>query len=168
MIIYHGGTEEIQKPDIEHSKTYLDFGKGFYTTSFKEQAERWAVRKSMRSGKNEPVVSVYDLQEQFEGYSVLEFRDVVDDEAWLDFVCDCRNGKDDFKEYDIIIGNVANDDVFKTVDMYFRGVWDKQRTLQELKYYKKNNQIAFISQKAIDGLLEFKESYVARTENDKA
>ena len=54
------------------------------------------------------------------------------------------------KKYDIIIGGVANDDVFKSVDMYHRGIWDKKRTLQELKYFKKNNQIAFIDQKALD------------------
>ena len=75
------------------------------------------------------------------------------------FVCDCRDGKEDYKKYDIIIGGVANDDVFKSVDMYHRGIWDKQRTLQELKYFRKNNQIAFINQKAIDDLLVFNSSY---------
>lgn len=37
---------------------------------------------------------------------------------WLDFVCVCRRGEPLNKEYDIVIGNVANDDVFKTVDMF--------------------------------------------------
>lgn len=43
--------------------------------------------------------------------------------------------------------------------VYHRGAWDKQRTLQELKYFRKNNQIAFIKQKAIDDLLVFNSSY---------
>lgn len=159
MIVYHGGIIEIKKPDIEHSKQYLDFGKGFYTTSFKEQAERWAVRKSMRLENGRPIVNVYDFRESFDGLNVFKFRDPEDDESWLDFVCDCRNGKTDYLRYDIIIGSVANDDVFKTVDMYHRGLWDRQKTLQELRYYKKNNQIAFISQKAIDSLLKFQRSY---------
>ena len=42
----------------------------------------------------------------------------------------------------MIIENVANDDVFKTVDMYFRGLWDKNRTIEELRYYKMNDQIS--------------------------
>ena len=42
-----------------------------------------------------------------------------------------RNGQSLNKEYDIIIGNVADDDVFKTVDMYFRGLWDKEKVLRE-------------------------------------
>ena len=160
MTVYHGGIVEIKSPDVEHSKRYLDFGKGFYVTSYSRQAERWAIRKSMRSGKGRPVVNVYELKDDFAGYQVLEFRDPEDDEKWLDFVCDCRDGREDYRNYDIIIGGVADDDVFKSVDMYHRGIWDKQRTLQELKYFKKNNQIAFISQKAINDLLGYKSSYV--------
>ncbi len=37
-----------KKPDVIHSKKYLDFGKGFYITTFEDQAKRWAVRKGMR------------------------------------------------------------------------------------------------------------------------
>lgn len=101
----------------------------------------------------------YELKDDFTGYRVLEFRDPEDDEKWLDFVCNSRDGKEDYRNYDIIIGGVANDDVFKSVDMYHRGVWDKARTLQELKYFRRNNQIAFISQIAIDDLLKFNSAY---------
>ena len=62
---------------------------------------------------------------------------------------------------------MANDDVFKSVDMYHRGVWDKQRTLQELKYFRKNNQIAFINQKAIDDLPVLQSLYEVRKEIQK-
>lgn len=159
MTVYHGSTLEIQKPDVIHSKTYLDFGKGFYVTTFLGQAERWALRKSMRLEKGTPIVNVYDLADDLQGYHVRTFRDPQDDEEWIDFVCDCRDGKTEYRRYDIIIGSVADDDVFKSVDMYHRGIWDKQRTLQELKNYKKNNQIALISQAAVDHLLMFKYSY---------
>ena len=47
MIVYHGTTEEIKKPDVKHSKKYLDFGEGFYLTTYEEQARRWAVRKAI-------------------------------------------------------------------------------------------------------------------------
>lgn len=29
MILFHGTTEIIEKPDVSFSKSYLDFGKGF-------------------------------------------------------------------------------------------------------------------------------------------
>ncbi len=79
-----------------------------------------------------------------------------EDENWLDFVCACRNGESLNSKYDLIIGNVANDDVFKTVDMYFKGIWDKKRTIEELRYYKMNNQYCFTNQKTLDDFLTFK------------
>ena len=54
------------------------------------------------------------------------------------------------KNYDVIIGSVANDDVFKTVDMYFRGLWDKEKALEELRYYKTNNQICIVNHKVLE------------------
>ena len=83
-----------------------------------------------------------------------------ENEKWLDFVCACRKGQPLNKEYDIIIGNVADDDVFKTVDMYFRGLWDKEKVLGELRYYKMNNQICIVKQEALDCLLTFQKAYV--------
>ena len=40
MILYHGSTEIVDKLEIRESKTYLDFGMGFYTTTSFEQAQR--------------------------------------------------------------------------------------------------------------------------------
>ena len=56
-------------------------------------------------------------------------------------------------------GNVADDDVFKTVDMYFRGLWNKEKVLNELRYYKMNNQICIVKQQALDCLLTFQKAY---------
>ncbi|MBQ9633956.1 MAG: DUF3990 domain-containing protein [Schwartzia sp.] len=42
MIVYHGSTVVVRQPDVLHSYRRLDFGKGFYTTTVREQAERWA------------------------------------------------------------------------------------------------------------------------------
>lgn len=50
--------------------------------------------------------------------------------------------------------------------MFFRGFWDKKRTIEELKYYKKNDQIAFIKQSAIEKYLIFIKSYKVNG-NDK-
>ena len=122
MIVYHGSTEIIKSPDVVHSKKYLDFGRGFYITTFENQAKKWAVRKGMRQEKA-AIVNVYELAEEWDDFKVLSFE--KENEKWLDFVCACRKGQPLNKEYDIIIGNVADDDVFKTVDMYFRGLWEK-------------------------------------------
>lgn len=156
MIVYHGTTEVIENPDVKHSKKYLDFGKGFYLTTYEEQAKKWALRKALRQQKS-AVVNVYELKDDLEDVKILSFDN--ENEQWLDFVCACRKGDMINQDYDIIIGNVADDDVFKTVDMYFRGIWDKEKVLKELRYYKMNNQICIANQETLDNVLKFKEAY---------
>lgn len=43
--------------------------------------------------------------------------------------------------------------------MYFRGLWDKEKVLNELRYYKMNDQICIVNQRTLDEILEFKGSY---------
>lgn len=62
-------------------------------------------------------------------------------------------------QYDLIKGKVANDKVFRVVDMYHSGIWDKKRALEEIKVYPDYDQIAFISQKAINHLLRYESFY---------
>ena len=160
MIVYHGSTEIIKNPDVSHSKKYLDFGKGFYITTFENQAKKWAARKGMRQEKT-AIVNVYELSEKWDGFRVLSFE--KENEKWLDFVCGCRKGQPLNAEYDIVIGNVADDDVFKTVDMYFRGLWDKEKVLSELRYYKMYNQICIANQEILNKLITFKRSYEVKS-----
>ena len=156
MRIYHGTTEVIENPDVKHSKRYLDFGKGFYLTTYETQAQKWALRKAMRKN-TEAIVNIYELDENWESFRVLSFEE--ENDKWLDFVCACRKGEALNSDYDVIIGNVADDDVFKTVDMYFRGLWDKEKVLNELRYYKMNNQICIVNQETIDKLLTYVDYY---------
>lgn len=156
MIVYHGSTMVIKNPDVIHSKKFLDFGKGFYLTTFEKQAEKWANRKGNRQGKK-GIVNVYDFSEKISNYKVLSFEN--ENEAWLDFVCGCRRGENLNSSYDIVIGNVADDDVFKTVDLYFKGIWSKEKVLEELRYYKMNNQICITNQKCLEDVLTFSSAY---------
>ena len=41
MKVYHGSWMEIAEPDLKHSRTDVDLGKGFYTTPLREQAVNW-------------------------------------------------------------------------------------------------------------------------------
>lgn len=125
-------------------------------TSFEEQAKKWAVRKGMRQGKT-AIVNVYEMENNWEKYCVLSFE--KENEKRLEFVCACRKGESLNTNYDIIIGNVADDDVFKRVDMYFRGLWDKKKVLEELRYYKMNNQICIVNQETLEQVLAFRNSY---------
>lgn len=153
MIVYHGSSEIVKKPDTEHSLRPLDFGKGFYVTTVKAQAEKWARRKAAIFGTNKAIVNKYEMSDNFTSLNKKQFDDDLSE--WIDFVCDCRDGKDGYKAFDIILGKVANDKVFRVVDMYHQGIWSKERAIEEMKVYPNYDQIAFITQKAIDQLLTF-------------
>jgi hypothetical protein len=154
MIVYHGSIITVDSPDVQHSYRPLDFGKGFYVTSVREQAERWARRKAALLGSDKAIINAYEMKENTDGLKIKSFApDLMD---WIDFVCECRDGKTEYQKYDLIYGKVANDRVFRVVDMYHTGIWDKERALKEIKVYSTYDQIAFITQKAIDRLLVFK------------
>ena len=48
MKLYHGSTVEVRKPSLRYGRERTDFGKGFYTTTNPEQADRWAHIKQER------------------------------------------------------------------------------------------------------------------------
>ena len=42
VVVYHGGTEIVERPDCKRGRKNLDFGQGFYVTDIRRQAEDWA------------------------------------------------------------------------------------------------------------------------------
>lgn len=156
MIVYHGSTVVVRQPDVLHSYRRLDFGKGFYTTTVREQAERWARRKADILNADHAIVNLYQMSDDTGNMIIKTFDDDLMD--WIDFVCQCRDGGNEYQKFDVIIGKVANDKVYRVVDMYHTGIWDKPRVLQEIKVYPTYDQIAFVSQEAIDRLLIFDSS----------
>ena len=74
MIVYHGSSEVVRQPDIIHSYRALDFGKGFYVTTVKSQAERWARRKAVLTG-GRAIVNRYRMDEDMTGLRVKRFAD---------------------------------------------------------------------------------------------
>ena len=115
MLVYHGSSKEIQNPDLDYWRFNLDFGKGFYITTLREQAEKWAGRRAIVENKK-PIVNLYEFDADllvvlsFDGYT----------EEWLDFVVKNRAGVSEPHQYDAIYGNIANDDVATVVNDYMR------------------------------------------------
>ncbi len=61
MTLYHGSKTEVSHPDILHSRAKADFGAGFYTTPYYEQAKNWCRRFKRYS--ESAFVSVYEFDE---------------------------------------------------------------------------------------------------------
>lgn len=153
MILYHGSYLEIPQPDLAHSRANVDFGSGFYVTPIYEQAEKWCGR-FRRRGKD-GVVSRYRFEDGREAQlKVLKFDAYT--EEWLDFILSCRTGKDT-TDFDLVVGGVANDRVFNTVELFFDGLIDKTEAIRRLRYEKPNLQLCFRTEKAL-ALLAFEGS----------
>lgn len=154
MILYHGSTQVITEPSISFSRERLDFGQGFYTTPLKKQATDWAMRFK-RLG-NSAVLNTYQFDETlFSSYSTKEFYSY--NEEWLDFILANRTGKP-VKNYDIIIGGVANDRIFNTIELLLENLIDRKEALGRLIYEENNLQICFSNQEMIEKHLNFQES----------
>ena len=115
MKLYHSSNVVVEHPDTMHSRKYLDFGCGFYLTSLYEQAVRYAQRFKRRG--QQAWLNTYEFSLCDETQWNIKRFDAYD-EHWLDFVAQCRDGKD-VGNYDMIIGGIANDRVIITLDRYF-------------------------------------------------
>ena len=148
MILYHGSFVVVDKPDLLHSRPNVDFGKGFYVTPIYEQAEKWS-KRFKKLGKD-GIISSYKFDvSAYKTLKVLSFETYSED--WLNFILNCRKGKDT-TDYDLVIGGVANDKVFNTVELFFDGLIDKTEAIKRLQYEKPNLQISFRSNEALSYL----------------
>ncbi len=155
MIFYHGSYLEVAVLNLLHSRSNVDFGRGFYVTPLYEQAVKWCGKFKRRGKKG--VVSCYFFDESRErDLNILKF-DFYSDE-WLDFILNCRNGKDT-TNYDLVVGGIANDKVFNTVELYFDRLIDKSEAISRLRYEKPNQQACFRTEKALQ-MLHFERSEV--------
>lgn len=157
MILYHGSYLAVGKPDVSFSRDNVDFGRGFYTTPVLEQARNWAGRFIRANGHG--VLSLYEIDDGAlrNDASIMEFKSYS--EEWLDFIARCRFGER-VGDFDVVIGGVANDKVFNTLQLYFDGLIDKIESIKRLQYEKPNYQYCFRSQDVIDGYLKFKTAEV--------
>ena len=159
MILYHGSYKAIEKPDLSFSRLRTDFGKGFYLTPIKTQALSWSQRFLRDRGT--AVISFYDFLSKQEdklpsSIKVLKFDD--HNLEWLNFITACRLGKPADTDWELIIGGVANDKVFDTLQLYFDSLIKAEDAIGRLKYSKPNLQYCFKSQTIIDNYLKFTES----------
>ncbi len=155
MILYHGSNLQVDTPRLIEQNRFLDFGNGFYTTTNLEQAKSFAEKVAFRRG-GKPIVNVYEIADNINANLKIKAFDSPNEE-WLDFVSAHRNGTYNGEKYDLIIGAVANDDVYRTLQVYSTGLLTKSQALDALKVKKLYNQYVFASNEAL-ALLNFVEA----------
>ena len=153
MRLYHSSNTIVEHPDVLHSRNYLDFGRGFYLTSIHEQAVRYAQRFKRRG--QTAWLNVYELADSIDGWNIKTFDTY--DKQWLDFVAQCRDGKE-VGDYDMVIGGIANDRVILTLDRYFAGEISQEETLGLLRFEKPNIQYCIRNERMLNECIIYIES----------
>lgn len=151
MTLYHGSLEIVEKPAILEPNHTMDYGKGFYTTTSKDQADKWVIRKITAVNQPKGFTNIYSFDETvLDTLKVLKFDSP--DETWLDFVMNNRTDKNFTHDYDIVYGPVANDRVYAAFAFYEEEMLDKQGLIRELRAYKLADQLLFHTEKALNYL----------------
>ena len=158
MIVYHGGIQIIEHPIAAAGRARLDFGRGFYVTDIRSQAELWALRMQ-RIRVEDGVINVYEfnLEKAKKNFNYHHFEHY--DNEWLQFIVANRMGQSDIMQYDLIEGGVADDRVIDTIEAYMANLMPLDVALRELARHQPNNQLCISNQQAIDECLKFVESY---------
>jgi hypothetical protein len=151
IILYHGSNVEVSHPKILDKLRALDFGAGFYLTSSKNQAEKWAKTVTKRRKTGNPILNIYEFDKKlFENLKILKF-DTADGE-WLDFVVANRKDLAQGESYDLVIGPVANDSTLPVIDDYMDGRYTKQQAVERLMPQNLTDQYAFLTTDALNTL----------------
>lgn len=135
MNLYHGSNVRIKVIDLEKSKPFKDFGKGFYLSDNEIQAMDMAKFKSSILGST-PVVTGFEFDADGLNSSNLKTKrfETYSDE-WLDFIIANREGKE-VEKYDFVYGPIADDKVGFQLRRYKDELIDRDELLVRLKYMK--------------------------------
>ena len=146
QIYYHGSGVVVESPNLLKSREDIDFGVGFYLTTDKMMAKKWASSRA-NAIVNEYSVNIMNLNSYI--FSL--------DKEWLEFVRANRgygpNQKEiikQYKSYDVLIGPTADDKLFDTIQQYLDGYLSPFRTLKYLNIAGYSNQIVLKTAKSIE------------------
>lgn len=134
MLLYHGSYCEVKTPDLEKCADFKDFGKGFYLTSSKEQAEKF-INTSLKKAKAQGTIAEaqeYGVISTFQYHYSEDITDFIFRDAdadWLHCVVGHRKANtfpavvEEMKKYDVIVGKIADDATNVTILTYLVGAY---------------------------------------------
>lgn len=157
MILYHGSNIAIDVPELSKSKLYKDFGRGFYLSPDRRQAERLAEQRTLIMQSGEPTVSSFEFDEailQSDELNVKVFEEYS--EEWAEFVLMNRDVAvaQPCHNFDIVYGPIADDGVTFQLRRYKAGAITLKELVDELKYSRGITfQYYFGTQRALEKLI---------------
>lgn len=158
MTIIHGSTNIIKQPVYGAGNVANDYGRGFYCTENMELAKEWACSKNVDGFANfyeldTSGLSVLNLKE----YSILNWLAVLTRyRGYWQKNSIAEEAKDylqqhfyvDVDDYDVIIGNRADDSYFSFAQDFIMGAISVNQLERAMKLGKLGEQIVLKSKKA--------------------
>ena len=160
--IYHGSEKRIEHPLYGAGKPYNDYGLGFYCTESADMAKEWAVSLDRDGYANK-----YEIE--YEGLQILNLSDerycIL---HWLAILLENREfdvpsalafeAKEyilqhfllDYKQYDVIIGDRADDSYFSFAQDFINGTISYRQLTNAMYLGKLGQQIVLKSKKAFE------------------
>ena len=153
MILYHGSNQNFTEVDLSKSKDRRDFGKGFYTTTIKEQALQWGYNMFNRFSGDGIFLYKFDFLPSFDLLSK-QFPKITNE--WFDFILSNRTLGGLQHNFDFVQGPVANDRIVLTITGFIDGIYTREEAMRRLRYSKTNDQVSLHTEKAVS-LLNLRE-----------
>ena len=145
--LFHGTDKKSKKQITKHgiklhvNRGNQDFGDGFYLTSNKGRAK----------ARGDGSVLAYELNEQ--GLNIKMYRDISDE--WENEIFEQRvNGNDISKEYDVVVGPIADAKIGYLIELLARGEITREDFRIAITQGKISEevQVAIKTKKAVDHL----------------
>ncbi|MDE6795831.1 MAG: DUF3990 domain-containing protein [Muribaculaceae bacterium] len=135
MILYHGSNIKITEINLDKSKPFKDFGKGFYLSDVELQAQEMAQFKALILG-GEPIVTKFEFDyDRLMSSNLKRKRFDTYSNEWLDFIIANREGNK-VEEFDFVYGPIADDKVGLQLRKFKDESITKTELLERLKYLK--------------------------------
>lgn len=184
--IFHGSEFVIEKPIYGKGATTNDYGPGFYCTENPELAKEWACAKNRNGYVNQYELCFTDLRIlnlNDPEYSVLNWLAILAaNRTYWQKGSIAEEAKKyladhflvDTSDYDIIIGNRADDSYFSFAQDFVMGAISYQKLSEAMRLGKLGEQIVLKSRKAFDKIrylgnepVDAKEYYVKKAARDR-
>ena len=157
MKLYHGSYICVPEPRVIPPGRFVDFGMGFYTTTDREQAVAFVGRYIKRGEKG--IVSVYEYDDVAADKALSICRYPSVSVEWFHYVVANRTGRGEDRDFDIVMGPVANDSVYDVINGFEDGLYWEDEAIRRLLTFRLKDQVVFKTEKSLNFL-----SYVGSEE----
>lgn len=151
MKLYHGTNVEFESILLSKCRPNKDFGKGFYLTDIRSQAQEQAIRRCEFEGFGTPIVHEFSFDEKWLNSGELKvkiFKGVS--REWAEFILLNRKARGKrLHDYDIVVGPVADDGVVYQLNLYLQHLIDLDTLVKELTYRRLSKQYFFGTERSV-------------------